>query len=74
MSTYTDFDINGINDNGATEQYVSCPKCSRERKKKRARCLSVNVQKEVWICHHCGWTGTLKKGGSYSDPHWVKPE
>ncbi len=74
MKTYEDFRIRGINPNGSEEQYVTCPECSTERKKKSVRCLSVNVVKEVWICHHCGWKGSLQNGGNYSDPHWRKPE
>lgn len=30
--------------------------------KPRARCLSVNTEKGVWHCHHCGWAGSLKQG------------
>ena len=74
VSHFNDYNIQGINENGAIEQYISCPKCSRERKKKRSKCLSVNTQKEVWLCHHCGWKGSLKDGGNYSDPHWIKPD
>src|ERR1700720_3365391 len=38
-----------------------CPKCSRRRKKKRERCLSVDVNERGvrWLCHNgdCGWNG-----------------
>lgn len=70
---YSDFGIE-LRPGGGVEQSVNCPKCSQQRKKKRARCLSVNTEKEVWICHHCGWTGNLSKGAHFSDPHWVKPD
>jgi len=46
----------------AGEVDVTCPQCSAQRRNKRARCLSVNVQKGLWTCHHCGWRGTLKDG------------
>lgn len=53
---------------------VTCPQCSKDRKKKRAKCLSVSVEKGVFNCHHCGWSGSLKEGGrSSSDEHWAKP-
>ena len=32
------------------ETDVTCPKCSAQRKKKHARCLSVNIDKGVWNC------------------------
>lgn len=73
MKHFSDFGIN-VNENGAPQQQVSCGKCSQQRKKKRARCLSVNVTEGVWLCHHCGWKGTLENGGNYSDPHWIKPD
>lgn len=53
---------------------VICPECSPTRKKKHARCLSVNVEKGTWNCHHCGWNGGLLQGGrAASDLHWRKP-
>lgn len=72
-ATYDEFNIK-VDPNGAEEQQASCPQCSHTRKKKRTKCLSVNVQKGCWVCHHCGWTGSLKKGGRYSDPHYIKPD
>lgn len=41
------------------EVQTTCPKCSHDRKKNNARCLSVNVEKGAWNCHHCGWSGGL---------------
>lgn len=41
---------------------VTCPQCSSARKKKSARCLSVNTQKGTWLCHHCAWRGSLRNG------------
>lgn len=51
---------------------VTCPRCSAQRKKKTARCLSVNVDKGVFSCAHCGFHGGL--GGVQStEPSWRKP-
>lgn len=61
MKTWSDFKIE-IPVNGGAERFTICPECSGKRKKKNAKCLSVNVDKEVWNCHHCGWKGTLKHG------------
>lgn len=73
MNTYEYYGLN-VNPNGPEQQYITCPQCSNQRKKKRVKCLSVNTDKECWICHHCGWTGSLEKGGHHSDPHWQKPD
>jgi twinkle protein len=52
---------------------VTCPRCSPTRKKKHARCLSVNVDKGVWNCAHCGWVGSLAAGQQSQEPAWRKP-
>ena len=46
----------------AGDTSVPCPQCSASRKKPRAKCLSVHVEKQCWSCHHCGWRGSLKAG------------
>jgi twinkle protein len=55
---------------------TTCPRCSRERRKKTAKCLSVNTEKGVWHCNHCGWAGGLGEGGERPrDPHhWRRPQ
>ncbi len=73
MRSFDELNIN-VNLNGSDEQQISCPQCSKQRKKKNVKCLSVNISKGVWCCHHCGWTGSLKKGGHYSDPFYQKPD
>lgn len=72
MKTWADFRIE-IPRSAAGEVDVTCPECSPTRKKKHIRCLSVNVDKGVWSCQHCGWSGTLKDGGRQSEAHWRKP-
>lgn len=48
---------------------TTCPWCSGQRKKKTARCLSVNTDLETYFCHHCGVSGGLKSGQrNPSDP------
>ncbi len=58
------------------EVQTTCPKCSQERRKARAKCLSVNVEKECWVCHHCGWTGGLGRGDDRQRKprHWQRPQ
>ena len=49
----------------------TCPRCSHARKKKRDRCLSVNVDTGLWHCHNCGYAGQL--GGYASDKRQDAP-
>lgn len=72
MKTFLDYGID-LPHNGVGEVYTICPQCSHTRKKKRAKCLSVNVDEQVWCCHHCGWAGTLKEGVRRTEIAWAKP-
>lgn len=55
--------------------YATCPQCSKTRKKKSAKCLSVSVEKGLFNCHHCGWAGSIEEGGRDADrEHWAKPK
>lgn len=73
MRTFADFRIE-LPHGASGEVDVTCPECSAQRKKKQARCLSVNVELGVWNCAHCSWTGTLKDGGRKTEmAHWQKP-
>lgn len=73
MKTFADFRIE-IPAGRVGELDVTCPQCSAQRKKKSARCLSVNVDKGVWCCAHCGWSGGLAEGERRFDPAWRKPQ
>lgn len=73
LKTFADFGI--VIPGGRTgEVDVTCPQCSAQRKKKTARCLSVNTEKGVWSCAHCGWAGGLGSGEQRFDPAWRKPK
>ncbi|HXN06304.1 MAG TPA: toprim domain-containing protein, partial [Nitrospiria bacterium] len=73
MKTFSDFRIETGGKTG--EIATTCPECSPSRKKKLAKCLSVNTDKGLWVCNHCGWSGTLKNGGIKTGTlHWNKPE
>lgn len=80
MKTWNDYQI--VVPSGAVgpEVFTTCPQCSPSRKKKLAKCLSVNIEKQVWHCAHCDWRGTLKSGQidpgrkQYVRPEWPKNE
>lgn len=59
MKTYHDYGIE-CPDVGTGHRYVVCPQCGPSRAKKRAKSLSVNLDKGVWNCHHCSWSGHLE--------------
>ncbi|MBT5469231.1 MAG: toprim domain-containing protein [Nitrospina sp.] len=61
MKTFEDYGIH-INGTEHGEERTICPQCSAARKKINDKCLSINITEEVWICHHCGWSGGLKNG------------
>lgn len=72
MKTFADF---GIDTHGkAGRVYTTCPQCSADRKKKKAPCLAVDVEKGAWICNHCGWAGGLGIGEKRLNVAWRKPE
>jgi twinkle protein len=52
----------GIDTRGETHGEIKtiCPKCSSSRRKKSYPCLNVNLDRGVWNCWHCGWSGALK--------------
>lgn len=70
-TTFEDF---GIKVDGTGEQSTTCPQCSPGRKKKNLKCLSVNVEKGTWHCHHCGWSEGLPRGGDGYHPPKSKPK
>jgi twinkle protein len=66
----------GVNTRGVSSGEIDteCPWCSPQRKKKHARCLSVNLDKGAYLCHHCGVSGGLSEGHRDArDEHWQRP-
>lgn len=73
QKTWADYGIE-LPHGAGVEVDTVCPQCSQQRRKKRARCLSVNTDKGVWVCHHCGWRGNLQDGEEQSNIlHWRPP-
>lgn len=69
--TFADFNIPLNGSNGA-EQKTTCPECSHKRKpgNQKIKCLSVNVDKGLWNCHNCAWSGRLPG----KDKHYERRE
>ena len=40
---------------------TKCPKCSDKRRKKKEPCLAINTHTGLFTCHHCAWSGVIKK-------------
>ena len=55
-----------LRDRWSGEVKTTCPKCASTRKKKNDPSLGVNIDKGVWKCHHCGWSGSVNA--------YVRPE
>lgn len=72
MKTYLDFGITGI-EGKSGEATTTCPECSAGRKKKNDKCLSVNLDKETWFCHHCQFTGGLGNKQEAIGRHYKRP-
>lgn len=68
---YRDYNIDIRTSKTTGEVQTICPNCSHTRKKKTDKCLSVNLDKHTWFCHHCGWKGALiEKQVEYVKPVW----
>lgn len=61
MIQYRDYNISGVHLGMKGEVRTICPECSHTRKKSSEKCLAVNMETSTWFCHHCGWSGSLKK-------------
>ncbi len=59
MANYSDYGIDIPNGKTAGQVRALCPKCSHERKNKRDKCLSINLDTSVWNCKNCDFKGHL---------------
>lgn len=60
METYKDYGIDIPYRRTHGNVKCVCPNCKDTRSHPMDRSLSVNLDKGVWLCHHCGWSGGLK--------------
>lgn len=60
MKTYRDYGIEIPSGRTTGNIKVFCPKCKDQRHDKRDKSLSVNLDKGIWNCHYCNWSGHLE--------------
>ena len=62
MSYYNELSNLGITIKKTNGQFkTKCPKCSHTRKNKKEQCLSVDMDKGLYNCHNCGWSGSASR-------------
>lgn len=66
MKSYSDFGIDIPHGRRSGKMKVLCPRCHDQRRDKRDKSLSVDLDKGLWHCHYCGWSGTLAES-DYDD-------
>jgi hypothetical protein len=70
-TTFADLGISTKRSSG--EEKMPCPQCSHTRKNHSDPCLSVNHDKGVYCCHHCGWAGKLSNDKSSPAENIIYP-
>lgn len=69
--TYADYNIQIPFGKTTGEVTAICPNCSHTRKKSKEKCLGINLDKKVWRCNHCNWSGFLRpEKVEYKKPEW----
>jgi twinkle protein len=68
MKNYQDFGIEIPYGRTNGQIKTLCPHCHEQRRNKRDKSLSVNLDKGVWNCHYCGWKGTIHVGERATAP------
>ena len=72
MKTFLDYGIKVKGNSG--QEKTTCPQCSAQRRKSNDKCLSVNLDENVWNCFHCGFNGGLSGNNKiYIRPQKPKP-
>ena len=59
MKNYSDFGIQIPYGRTGGKVKTYCPQCHNQRRDKMDKSLSVDLDKGLWHCHYCGWSGTL---------------
>lgn len=59
MNDYSDYGIQIPFGRQSGKVKTYCPNCHQTRRDKRDKSLSVDLDKGVWNCHYCGWSGSI---------------
>lgn len=62
MKDYSDFGIQIPFGKRSGKVKTFCPKCHDTRHNKRDKSLSVDLDKGLWHCHYCSYSGTIHVG------------
>lgn len=68
MKDYSDFGIVIPYGKRSGKIKTFCPECHERRRDKRDKSLSVDLDKQVWNCHYCGWSGCLSQSDFDDSP------
>ena len=60
MKDYSDYGIAIPSGKRTGKVKTFCPECRNQRHDKRDKSLSVDLDKQVWNCHYCGFSGHLE--------------
>lgn len=60
MKSYSDYGIQIPYGKRGGQVKAFCPKCHNQRTNKTDRSLSVDLNKGLWKCHYCGFSGCLE--------------
>lgn len=60
MKDYSDYGIQIPYGKRSGKVKTFCPQCHKDRHDKRDKSLSVDLDKGVWNCHYCGFSGHLE--------------
>lgn len=59
MKSFSDFGIKIPYGRTRGQIKTTCPHCKNSRSHPEDKSLSVDLDNGVWLCHHCGWSGSL---------------
>ncbi len=73
MKDYSDYGIQIPYGRRGGKVKTFCPQCHKDRHDKRDKSLSVDLDKGVWNCHYCGFSGHLEYD-EYEKQKWMEQQ
>lgn len=74
MKNFSDFGIQIPYGRTTGQVKTVCPHCMRSRSHPNDKSLSVDLDRGIWNCHHCGWTGSLEQKENWERTDYRKSE